>query len=341
MNAADMSFAGWWFDGATAARKEVSLHIQPGQRVWLVRSEGPIVRLDAQSLQLTEPFGHAPLLVKAADGSHMELGPATEAYAALLHAGASPAASNGLVASLARDWRMAVLALAFLASVVAAFYVWVLPSMAGAVAPMVPASWKAAIGDSAMTQLDATLFTPSTLPESKSIEIHQRFYDLVKKKSTTYKLHLRHFRNGPNAIALPGNHIVLTDELVELVDGDVDVIIGVLAHELGHIKHDHGLRMVIQASALYVLGSALIGDYSSILAAAPAVLGRLQYSREFEAEADRHSHQLLCANGQDASKTAVFFEKIREKYKLEGDIPLFLRSHPDSVNRAQFFKSKC
>jgi len=55
---------------------------------------------------------------------------------------------------------------------------------------------------------------------------------------------------------------VLTDELVTLVDGDLDAISGVLARELGHLEKAHGLRGVVQASALAMLGSALVGDYS-------------------------------------------------------------------------------
>ncbi len=341
MNSTDLSFTGRLFDGKTAVGEEVALHVGGGNTIWLVRQQLPASAIDATTLRLTEPFSRAPLLILRADGSHLELSDGPAAYSALTKAGVAPAAESGMVAALARDGRKAVLALAFLASMVAALYVWLLPSLAATVVPMVPASWKAAIGDSAMEQLDATLFTPSTLPDAKTVEIHQRFYAMTKSEPATYKLHMRHFKRGPNAMALPGNHIVLTDELVELVDGDVDVIMGVLAHELGHLKHEHGLRKFVQGSALLILGSALIGDYSSILATAPVTLAQLQYSREFEAEADRYSHKLMCAKRQDASKTAVFFEKLNAKYEADGLMPTFLSSHPDSVNRAQFFKSKC
>lgn len=47
--------------------------------------------------------------------------------------------------------------------------------------------------------------------------------------------------------------MVLTDELFDLVQGDEQIITAVLAHELGHVKHRHGLRMLVQATVLGVV----------------------------------------------------------------------------------------
>ncbi len=38
--------------------------------------------------------------------------------------------------------------------------------------------------------------------------------------------------------------MVMTDEMVELVGADDKVITAVLAHELGHVHHRHGLYAV-------------------------------------------------------------------------------------------------
>jgi Zn-dependent protease with chaperone function len=342
MNTGEVSLNGSRFDGKTAAREEVALHVNNRGELWLVRQGSAAQCVATATMRLTESFEHAPLLVHFADGSHLELADAPAAHAALLRAGVPPAPHNGMVAALARDWRAAVLALVFLVAAVAAFYVWLLPGLAQVAVPLVPSVWKTAIGDAAMRQLDTTLFTPSTLPESQRAEIQQRFDELAAGERVKYSLHFRHFSKGPNAVALPGNHVILTDELVAFVQGDVGVITGVLAHELGHIKHEHGLRMVIQASALSMLGSALIGDYSSILATLPAVLGQLHYSREFEAEADTYSHGLLCALDFDPAKTADFFDQVQKIQDAAGKlVPSYLQSHPDSVKRATFFRSKC
>ena len=70
-----------------------------------------------------------------------------------------------------------------------------------------------------------------------------------------HRIEFRKSRIGPNAFALPGGSIVITDELVALVDGDAAVVTGVLGHELGHVRHRDGMRMLLQASAVGVLAS--------------------------------------------------------------------------------------
>jgi predicted Zn-dependent protease len=116
----------------------------------------------------------------------------------------------------------------------------------------------------------------------------------------------------------------------------------VLAHELGHLKHQHGLRSVVQGMALTVVGSALIGDYSSALAAIPAALGHLNYSRHFESEADAYARDVLCDERIDPAKTALFFDKATTKQGKVGElIPSYLSSHPVSENRAAYFRKPC
>jgi predicted Zn-dependent protease len=99
---------------------------------------------------------------------------------------------------------------------------------------------------------------------------------------------------------------------------------------------------VVQALALTVVGSAVIGDYSSTLAAIPATLGHLNYSRQFETEADVYSHTMLCAAGIDPAKTALFFDKIsKTQGKVAELIPAYLSSHPASNGRAVYFRQAC
>ena len=56
---------------------------------------------------------------------------------------------------------------------------------------------------------------------------------------------------------------MLTDEMVALVDGDAAVLTAVLAHEMGHLQHRHGMRMVVQAGVLGSLG-ALVWAFNMI-----------------------------------------------------------------------------
>ena len=100
---------------------------------------------------------------------------------------------------------------------------------------------------------------------------------------------------GANAFALPGGAVVLTDALVKLAQNDAQIS-AVLAHEVGHVRHHHGLRLAIQAAGLAALIATLAGDAVSITGLAvalPTALLQSGYSREFEDEADAYAFRRL------------------------------------------------
>ena len=109
------------------------------------------------------------------------------------------------------------------------------------------------------------------------------------------------FRSGmpPNAFAMPGGAIVMTDAMVELAGstpgaGD-EALMGVLAHEIGHVQHRHGTRSVLEQSVIGLgLGFAL-GDLPTVTASATTLLAATSYSRSHEREADCYAQRLLHA----------------------------------------------
>jgi Zn-dependent protease with chaperone function len=97
----------------------------------------------------------------------------------------------------------------------------------------------------------------------------------------------------PNAMALPNGAIVLTDGLVKLLEDKPDAVMGVLAHELGHLQHRHSMRLLIEVLALSGLSAIVLGDTSGFITQAPLLLGVLSYSREHESEADASAKQRI------------------------------------------------
>jgi Zn-dependent protease with chaperone function len=97
---------------------------------------------------------------------------------------------------------------------------------------------------------------------------------------------------------------------VELVGRDEKVITAVLAHELGHVRHRHGLRMLIQATALGGLAAVVVGDFSTVLAGVPVLLGEASYSRNAEREADQEAVRILKSAGISPAVMVTMFEKI-------------------------------
>jgi Zn-dependent protease with chaperone function len=171
----------------------------------------------------------------------------------------------------------------------------------------------------------------------------------------TWKLKFRQSKMGPNALALPGGTLLLTDEMVQLVDGDTDVLTAVLAHELGHVKHRHALRMLVQVSALGAVTSLVLGDFSTLLAALPALLGQAHYSREAEREADLNAVQVLTHAGIDTRVMVSLFDKLAARRRGESKeaskeesgtqamavanwLGLAFASHPADAERVALFR---
>ena len=91
----------------------------------------------------------------------------------------------------------------------------------------------------------------------------------------------------PNAFALPGNHIYVLNGILQKAQTP-DEVAGILAHELGHVKHRDTMRRMIQTGGTSFLIGLLFGDVSG--AGAVIFAGRsmldASYSREAEHNAD-------------------------------------------------------
>jgi predicted Zn-dependent protease len=122
---------------------------------------------------------------------------------------------------------------------------------------------------------------------------------------------------------------VLTDEIVNLVSDD-DAVMGILAHELGHLHQRHLLRRVIEVSAVGMVATTLFGDVSSVVANIPTLLLDMKYSRDAEQETDDYAVAMLKTNGIPVTKLAMVFEMLAAKV---GEAPAYLSSHPVSSER--------
>ena len=102
-----------------------------------------------------------------------------------------------------------------------------------------------------------------------------------------------------NAFALPGGTIVMTDAMVaraarEPGTGDT-ALMGVLAHEIGHVEYRHTTRLLVEQGVLQAgLGLAL-GDVSSLISSGSALLTGLSYQRRHETQSDCYAVQLMHA----------------------------------------------
>lgn len=228
---------------------------------------------------------------------------------------------ESLVVVAQQSWRWSMVAAALLVMVTVMGYWWGLPLAARAIAPLIPRSVDQQVGSATMAAMDARWLKPSRLSPAEQARWRQVFVQAAGRHARLSRdkdalpavplhWHFRHAGIGPNAFALPDGSIVVTDELIALLRDREDVLLGVIGHEIGHIVLRHGMRTLIQTSLLSAATSAALGDFSSVLAGAPALLGHLAYSRGHEREADDLAVAFMRHNDIRPSSMIVLFDRL-------------------------------
>lgn len=98
----------------------------------------------------------------------------------------------------------------------------------------------------------------------------------------------------PNAFALPGGFVFVSDGLLRLCGDDRSAVAFVLAHEMGHVLRHHARDRVMADVVFDVVGRRLPAAGQVVR----QMLGK-GYSREQEREADREALRLAEAAGFD------------------------------------------
>ena len=333
---------GTFFDGKSSRRRPVTMALEVEQVV-LFDADGALVRREpTTTLRLAEASEQGPVILRFPDGASCHFPASVELHQVLQDAGVPLAAETRFFAAITSSARMLFLTVGFLVATAAAAFIWLIPLVAEVTVPWLPEDLTRRVGQEVLAALDRAQLKPSKVPKEKQVALERALNDLIWQNEGKVTLHLRSNGGGPNAWALPGRILLVTDELMDLLKDDMEAMSGIMAHELGHMKHNHGLRLLVQASLLQVLTALIIGDFSPVLAAAPAYLGYLKYSRVFEAQADQDGYRRLCARGKDPAHTARFFEQMDAKYgELEEMIPAYLNTHGASKRRAAFFREPC
>jgi len=241
-----------------------------------------------------------------------------------------------LVHLLETHWQGAVAAVVVLAVVAVVGFTWGVPALARQVAMRVPDALAYDLGKGTLSTLDKTLFHSSTLPPQRQEELQSRFTEL-SQHFAGLPLHLELRSGAANAFALPDGTVVMTDELVELAEND-DEIVGVLAHEVGHVQGRHAMRMALESSAVGLFAFAYFGDasqLSTILGAMPAMLANSHYSQAHETEADDFAMQYLDSVHVSPAHLAAILQRLGEHHDTDDSGPNYLSSHPPTAERVQ------
>ena len=147
-----------------------------------------------------------------------------------------------------------------------------------------------------------------------------------------------------NAMALPGGFFYVNSGLILKAESESELA-GVMAHEIAHIAARHGTRQATRGQIVNLASIPLIfmggwTGYGIRQGASILVpLGFLQFSRNFESEADFLGLQYLYKAGYDPTSFVDFFEKIQsDEKKKPGTMSKVFSSHPltdDRIKNAQ------
>ncbi|MDQ8936446.1 M48 family metallopeptidase [Acinetobacter rudis] len=245
---------------------------------------------------------------------------------------------------LERSPSLILFSLLFMCGFIFVLVRWGVPFAAYHVAMQLPKSTLAEIGKSSEQQiLEAT--APTQLSTARQTQIRQAYLNLVQPDQPA-KLYFRQGNHlSANALALPNNTIIVTDELILLAKDDREIL-GVLAHEHGHLKHRHSLQQVIAGLGVGAVIMAISGDGSDLINSIPMILAGAKFSRSFEADADLYALQQMQEHNIDVLYYANFLKRLEreteEKSSNQSWIQL-LASHPITQDRIQMvldFKAK-
>ncbi len=149
-----------------------------------------------------------------------------------------------------------------------------------------------------------------------------------------------------NAFAVPGGAIYVNTGLILEAD-DVSQLIGVIAHEMGHVTARHvaenynrsratGVIAQVFAVAIGILTGSSIGAQGGQLLSGVAAQAYLAtYTRDAEREADQLAIETMVRGGWDPDGMIAMFQKLMEQNSGGAHMPQFLSSHPATAERIQ------
>jgi Zn-dependent protease with chaperone function len=328
------------YDGHSSRATPVELCFHADGRV-TISGEAIAWELTVTEIEPGSRLAGAPRRIGLPTGASLEVADSDALERCL-----APALSQGAgwVARLEAHWLAVALCLG--ATILClGLLVWAgIPTLARIVARSLPAAVEQQLGEQVLETLDGQFFAASESDadqQARAQMLFDRVYGRLEDQPgprTAARLVLRSGGAlGANAFALPSGIVVVSDELLERLEDDAELA-AVFAHELGHVRHRHGLRMLLQNVGVGVLVAGVFGDFisiSSLAATLPAMLLQLQYSRHFETEADEFAVALLERSDLPPQALARALDHLTSSRADDPVAPAYLSTHPATADRVK------
>jgi Zn-dependent protease with chaperone function len=208
-----------------------------------------------------------------------------------------------------------------------------MPLAADRLAPLVPASFERRVGDVAEQQVKLVFGQKVCNSPAGQAAFDKLVTTLRNAAGLDTSVQSAVVSSEiPNALALPGGKIFVFDSLIAKASS-ADEIAGVIAHELGHLKHRDNMRGLIYNGGTSFLIGLLFGDItgSSAVIFASRTLVTSSYSREAETAADTFSIEMMQKLGRPPKAMGELMLRVTGK---EGGKGLtIISTHPLTEDR--------
>lgn len=337
--AAARTIPGRAFPPLSALEVPARLSVEEDRAALLAETGEVLAKACARDLEIDMAVGRAPRRITFLDGTLFETEDAGAVHAVL------PRSERDVLQRFEVFGQHLVFFLVGAVIGVIAIWRFALPALVSLAIALTPAPPVEAMDRGTLQTLDLSMAEPSRLEEADRVRAEAIFEQLLdhlspdERHERSFDIELRDLPGmGPNALALPGGTVVLTDALVQKFADD-NVIAGVLAHEIGHIVGNHGITQLYRSLGVFVLVSLIAGDTGPILKdilLEGGVLLSLSYSREHEREADAYAMRLADRAGYDPAGLLAFFDSLPD---AESESSSWASTQPASGERAQAIRN--
>ncbi len=332
---------GYYYDGQSSVQTAVTVTFYQSGKVLI---EGESVKLDTtiEQLSIAPRLASTTRNIFLANGAKLE----TDDNDALDRVSRffDKNVFHALLHKLEKNWHYPLIALMLTIVFIWGSIEYAVPLAAKWAVKGIPENVEKNLGKQLLSTLDKSLFSPTTIDKDKQLHLQNRFKVMLTTVNNAYpyRIMLRSSKQmGANALALPGGIIIITDDLIKLAENEQQII-AVLAHEMGHIEYQHGLRSIFQDSLTALFMAGVLGDITSITSlsvALPTILIESRYSQEFELEADQYSKDLLQKQEIKLDQFIRILSLLEKSKGAESEFD-YLSSHPAMNKRLSILQNE-
>ena len=294
------------------------------------------ITFEISEVQIATKLGNTPREIKFPDGQLFTFTD-TEATSRWLNNFGKLSIAN----KLEKNKVLIFVSLLLIPALIYGSFRYLIPKVAVEMASWVPNSVISYSSRHTLETLDRLILSPSNLTEKDNIALidsWQKRINLLSGHQQNYKFLLRYSEQmGANAFALPDGTIVVTDDLVNIMQEHPDALFAIILHEIDHVEHQHSMQYIAETLATSVLINFLFGDVSGIadffLGTSTTIVNN-QFSQKLEWQADEFAITTLKNNNLSPESFAKAMDIFLNQYQ-ESELQQVFSTHPLLKARAE------